>query len=38
MLAGEGIGGVFQAPLAVGHVGGAEKGTAIGCPVMEFCG
>jgi uncharacterized oligopeptide transporter (OPT) family protein len=39
MLAGEGLGGVFQALLAVAKVdGGAGYGTVIGCPGMEFCG
>ena len=39
MLAGEGLGGVFQALLAVAKVdGGSGYGTAIGCPAFEFCG
>lgn len=38
LLAGEGLGGVFQALLAVAGVGGADKGTAVGCPAFEFCG
>ncbi|KAF8893097.1 OPT oligopeptide transporter protein-domain-containing protein, partial [Infundibulicybe gibba] len=39
LLAGEGIGGVFQALLAViGVDGGSEIGTAIGCPGNTFCG
>jgi len=38
LLAGEGLGGVFQALLAVAGVGGSDKGSAIGCPAMEFCG
>jgi uncharacterized oligopeptide transporter (OPT) family protein len=38
MLAGEGLGGVFQALLAIIGVGGDKYGTAIGCPGMEFCG
>jgi len=38
LLAGEGLGGVFQALLAVAGVGGSDKGTAIGCPALEFCG
>jgi len=38
LLAGEGLGGVFQALLAVAGVGGSDKGTAIGCPGFSFCG
>ncbi|KAF9567161.1 OPT oligopeptide transporter [Agrocybe pediades] len=38
MLAGEGLGGVFQAILAIAGVDGGKFGTAIGCPGMEFCG
>ncbi|CAL1699061.1 unnamed protein product [Somion occarium] len=38
MLAGEGLGGVFQALLAVAKVDGSLFGTAIGCPGFEFCG
>ena len=38
LLAGEGLGGVFQALLAVARVGGSDKGTAIGCPGFSFCG
>ncbi|KAF8921979.1 OPT oligopeptide transporter protein-domain-containing protein [Mucidula mucida] len=39
LLAGEGLGGVFQALLAViGVDGGSGYGTAIGCPAFEFCG
>ncbi|KIM46755.1 hypothetical protein M413DRAFT_261954 [Hebeloma cylindrosporum] len=38
LLAGEGLGGVFQALLAVIGVDGGKYGTAIGCPGMEFCG
>jgi len=37
LLAGEGLGGVFQALLAVIGVDGSVKGTAIGCPGFEFC-
>ncbi|PPQ96836.1 hypothetical protein CVT26_006005 [Gymnopilus dilepis] len=37
-LAGEGLGGVFQALLAVAGVDGTKFGTAIGCPGFEFCG
>ncbi|KAJ8516758.1 hypothetical protein ONZ45_g5972 [Pleurotus djamor] len=38
LLAGEGLGGVFQALLAVAGVDGGKFGTVIGCPGMEFCG
>ncbi|KAG5643400.1 hypothetical protein DXG03_000978 [Asterophora parasitica] len=38
LLAGEGLGGVFQAVLAIAGVDGGEYGTAIGCPGFEFCG
>ncbi|KAF8893198.1 oligopeptide transporter [Gymnopilus junonius] len=38
MLAGEGLGGVFQALLAVAGVDGSKFGTVIGCPGFEFCG
>ncbi|KAI0821904.1 oligopeptide transporter [Trametes gibbosa] len=38
MLAGEGLGGVLQALLAVAKVDGGLYGTAIGCPGLEFCG
>ncbi|KAF9447743.1 oligopeptide transporter [Macrolepiota fuliginosa MF-IS2] len=38
LLAGEGLGGVFQALLAVIGVDGGHFGTAIGCPGFEFCG
>ncbi|KXN85831.1 putative metal-nicotianamine transporter YSL7 [Leucoagaricus sp. SymC.cos] len=39
LLAGEGLGGVFQALLAIiGVDGGSGFGTAIGCPGFEFCG
>jgi OPT family oligopeptide transporter len=38
LLAGEGLGGVFQALLAVAGVDGGRYGTAIGCPGNEFCG
>ncbi|OBZ67655.1 hypothetical protein A0H81_12190 [Grifola frondosa] len=37
-LAGEGLGGVFQALLAVAKVDGSYFGTAIGCPGFSFCG
>ena len=38
MLAGEGLGGVFQALLAVAGVDGSHYGTATGCPANAFCG
>ncbi|RPD54927.1 OPT oligopeptide transporter [Lentinus tigrinus ALCF2SS1-7] len=38
MLAGEGLGGVLQALLAVAKVDGSLFGTAIGCPGFQFCG
>ncbi|KAH8087157.1 oligopeptide transporter [Cristinia sonorae] len=38
LLAGEGLGGVFQALLAIAKVDGGVFGTAIGCPGNEFCG
>ncbi|KAH9941892.1 OPT oligopeptide transporter [Epithele typhae] len=38
LLAGEGLGGVFQALLAIAKVDGSLFGTAIGCPGLEFCG
>jgi len=38
MLAGEGLGGVFQALLAVAGVDGSKYGTSIGCPGSSFCG
>ncbi|KAL0567705.1 hypothetical protein V5O48_014290 [Marasmius crinis-equi] len=38
LLAGEGLGGVFNALLAVIGVDGGKFGTAIGCPGFEFCG
>jgi uncharacterized oligopeptide transporter (OPT) family protein len=38
MLAGEGLGGVLLALLAVVGVDGSIFGTAIGCPGGEFCG
>jgi len=38
LLAGEGLGGVFQALLAVLKVDGAVYGIALGCPLNQFCG
>ncbi|KAG8840181.1 hypothetical protein FRB91_006450, partial [Serendipita sp. 411] len=38
MLAGEGLGGVFQALLNVAGVLGPAYGIAVGCPLNEFCG
>jgi len=37
LLAGEGLGGVFQALLAVIGIDGGKYGTSIGCPGFEFC-
>jgi uncharacterized oligopeptide transporter (OPT) family protein len=38
LLAGEGLGGVFSALLAVAGVDGSVYGTSVGCPGFEFCG
>lgn len=38
LLAGEGLGGVLQALLAIVGVDGGNYGTAIGCPLNEYCG
>jgi len=38
LVAGEGLGGVFGALLAVAGVDGTVYGTAIGCPDFEYCG
>jgi len=38
LVAGEGMGGVMNALLAVAGVDGSVYGTAIGCPSMQFCG
>ncbi|KAH6917934.1 OPT oligopeptide transporter protein-domain-containing protein [Coprinopsis sp. MPI-PUGE-AT-0042] len=38
LLAGEGLGGVLQAVLAIAGVDGGVYGTAIGCPLNEYCG
>lgn len=38
LLAGEGLGGVFQALLAIIGVDGGKFGTTIGCPGFEYCG
>ncbi|KAA1472482.1 oligopeptide transporter [Dentipellis sp. KUC8613] len=38
LLAGEGLGGVFGALLAVAGVDGSKYGTSIGCPGLEWCG
>lgn len=38
LLAGEGLGGVFAALLAVAGVDGSVHGTSVGCPGFEFCG
>ena len=37
-LAGEGLGGIFQALLAVLKVDGGHYGIAVGCPLDKFCG
>ncbi len=37
MLAGEGLGGVFQALLSVAGVL-SDYGLAVGCPLNSFCG
>lgn len=37
-IAGEGLGGIVGAILQVAGVSGNFKGTAIGCPAMEYCG
>ena len=38
MIAGEGLGGIVGAILQIAGVSGNYKGTAIGCPAMEYCG
>ncbi|KAF8340908.1 oligopeptide transporter [Amanita rubescens] len=38
LIAGEGLGGVFQALLAVTGIDGSRYGTAVGCPGFQFCG
>ena len=38
LLAGEGLGGVFAALLAVAGVDGSIHGTSVGCPGFEYCG
>ncbi|KIL64112.1 hypothetical protein M378DRAFT_163587 [Amanita muscaria Koide BX008] len=38
IVAGEGLGGVFQALLAVIGIDGSIYGTPIGCPGLVFCG
>ncbi|KAM6503272.1 oligopeptide transporter [Amanita muscaria] len=38
IVAGEGLGGVFQALLAVIGIDGSVYGTPIGCPGFVFCG
>lgn len=38
LLAGEGLGGVFAALLAVVGVDGSVHGTSVGCPGFEYCG
>ncbi|KAF8306035.1 oligopeptide transporter [Clavulina sp. PMI_390] len=38
LVAGEGMGGVLNALLAVANVDGGHYGTAVGCPSLEYCG
>jgi uncharacterized oligopeptide transporter (OPT) family protein len=38
MIAGEGLGGVVNAILEIGGVGGSVYGSGVGCPGGEFCG
>lgn len=38
LVAGEGIGGVMDALLAVAGVDGSKFGTSVGCPGFEWCG
>ena len=38
MIAGEGLGGIANAVLQIAGVSGAVKGTAVGCPLNEYCG
>ncbi|KAF8335067.1 oligopeptide transporter [Cantharellus anzutake] len=38
LIAGEGMGGVMDAILAIAGVDGSVYGTSIGCPSMQFCG
>ncbi|EAU89388.1 hypothetical protein CC1G_11084 [Coprinopsis cinerea okayama7 len=38
LLAGEGLGGVLQALLAIVGADGATYGTAVGCPLNSYCG
>ena len=38
MIAGEGLGGIANAVLQIAGVSGAVKGTAVGCPLDEYCG
>lgn len=37
-IAGEGLGGIVGAILQIAEVSGYQKGTAIGCPAMAYCG
>lgn len=36
LIAGEGLGGVINAALALGNVGGGAYGTMVGCP-LDSC-
>ena len=38
MIAGEGLGGIVNAVLQIGKVGGNLYGTAVGCPMNVYCG
>jgi uncharacterized oligopeptide transporter (OPT) family protein len=38
MIAGEGLGGVFQALLSIAGVSGEVYGLTVGCPLNYFCG
>ncbi|RYP65679.1 hypothetical protein DL771_008178 [Monosporascus sp. 5C6A] len=35
LIAGEGLGGVINAPLTLGGVGGSEKGSGVACPAGQ---
>jgi uncharacterized oligopeptide transporter (OPT) family protein len=38
MIAGEGMGGVFNAVLEIAGAGSSTYGSAVGCPGDVFCG
>ena len=38
MIAGEGLGGIVNAVLQIGKVGGNVYGTAVGWPMNAYCG